>query len=111
MSESIYYPRYVEPRLAEVLEDSLFFLILGQRLCGKTALTQFGYVPDYFKWKDGNKTWGKDRFAWGSPRQKYQDYTYISFDDAVVRDGAQADPILNTALEPLPEWRSRRPQP
>ena len=109
MSESVFYPRYVEPRLAEALEDSPFVLILGQRQCDKTTLAQFGYAQSYLKWGDDNKTWGKDRFTWGSPRQKHQDYTYISFDDAVVRDGAQADSILNTALEP--EWRSRRPQP
>ena len=109
MSESVNYPRYVEPRLAVVLEDLPFVLILGQRQCGKTALAQFGYAPDYFKWRDDNITRGKDRFTSGAPRQKHQDYTYISFDDAVVRDGAQADPIFNTALEP--EWRSRRPQP
>ena len=111
MSESVFYPRYVEPRLAEVLEDSLVFLILGQRQCDKTTLAQFGYAQSYLKWGDDNITRGKDCFAWGSPRQKHQDYTYISFDDVFIRDGAQADPILNTALEPLPEWRSRRAQP
>ena len=93
MSESIFYPRYVEPRLAEALEDSPVVLIHGPRQCGKTTLAQYGYAPDYFKWGDDHMTWGKDRFAWGPPRQKHQDYTYISFDDAVVRDGAQADPM------------------
>ena len=109
MSESVFYPQYVEPRVAEVLEDSPVFLILSQRQCDKTTLAQFGNAQSYLKWGDVNKTWGKDRFTRGSPRQKHQDYTYISFDDAVVREGAQADPIFNTALEP--EWRSRRQQP
>lgn len=92
MSESLLYPRYVERRLEEALEDSPVVLIHGPRQCGKTTLAQYAYAPNYFKWGDDYFTWGDDRFTWGVSR-KHRDYTYISFDDAVARDGAHADPM------------------
>jgi predicted AAA+ superfamily ATPase len=65
MPEQTFYPRLIEPRLAEALEDSPVVLIHGPRQCGKTTLAQYAYAPKY---------------------------GYISFDDAIVRDGARADP-------------------
>ena len=35
---------------------------------------------------------GNDRLSWGRSRQ-HRNYTYISFDNAVVRNGARADPL------------------
>lgn len=92
MSEPPFYPRHVERRLAEALEDSPVVLIHGPRQCGKTTLAQFAYAPQYLRWGDDYLTWGDDRFSWGVSRQ-HRDYTYISFDDAVARDGARADPM------------------
>ena len=92
MSEPLFYPRYVERRLAEALEDSPVVLIHGPRQCGKTTLAQFAYAPDYLRWGDAYLAWGGQRLSWGMSRQ-HRDYTYISFDNAVARDGAQADPM------------------
>lgn len=92
MIKSHFYPRYVERRLAEALEDSPVVLIHGPRQCGKTTLAQFACAPNYLKWGDDHLTWGEDRKSWGVSQQR-RDYRYISFDDTVVRDGAQADPM------------------
>ena len=92
MTESHFYPRYVERRLAEALEDSPVVLIHGPRQCGKTTLAQFACAPNYLRWGDRELTWGEDRVSWGVSQQR-RDYKYITFDDAVVRDGAQADPM------------------
>ena len=92
MRKSHFYPRYVERRLAEALEDSPVVLIHGPRQCGKTTLAQFTCAPNYLKWGDDYFTWGEDRFGWGVSQQ-HRDYKYISFDDAVARDSAQADPM------------------
>lgn len=85
MNHSHFYPRYVERRLAEALEDSPVVLIHGPRQCGKTTLAQLACAPNYLKR-------GEDRFGW-EVSQQHRDYKYITFDDAVARDGAQADPM------------------
>ena len=92
MSQTRFYPRYVERRLAEALEDSPVVLIHGPRQCGKTTLAQFVYAPASLKWGDNFLTWGENRLSWGMSQQR-RDYTYISFDDPVARDSAQADPM------------------
>ena len=92
MSKSHFYPRYVERRLAEVLEDSPVVLIHGPRQCGKTTLAQFVCAPYYLKWDDDYLVWGEERMSWGVSRQQ-RDYKYLTFDDTVVREGAQADPM------------------
>ncbi len=92
MSISHFYPRYVERRLAEALEDSPVVLIHGPRQCGKTTLAQFACAPNYLKWGDDFLTRGEERLRWGTSRQR-RDYKYITFDDAVARDGARADPM------------------
>ena len=92
MSEPPLYPRYVERRLAEALEDSPVVLIHGPRQCGKTTLAQFAYAPQYLRRGGDYLTWCDERLSWGVSRQ-HRDYTYISFDDAVARDGARADPM------------------
>ena len=84
MSNPAFYPRSVERRLVEALEDSPVVLIHGPRQSGKTTLAQFTCAPNYL-------TWGGDRLAWGRSRED-RDYTYFSFDDPVTRDGARADP-------------------
>ena len=86
------YPRLVEPRLTEALQDSPVVLIHGPRQCGKTTLAQFVYAPNYLKWGDDYFNWGDQRLAWGqSPT--HRDYAYISFDDQAARAGAKADPV------------------
>ena len=65
MADNEFYPRFIEGRLHEALEDSPVVLIQGPRQCGKTTLAQT---------------------ACGS-------HSYFSFDDDVIREGALADPI------------------
>ena len=61
------YPRHVEPRLREALEDSPVVLIQGPRQCGKTTLAQ----------------------AMG----KLAGYQYFTFDDESTRSYAVEDPV------------------
>ena len=91
MSEPVFYPRHVEHRLAEALEDSPVVLIHGPRQCGKTTLAQYAYAPTYLRVGGAHVTVGGRLLSLGVSRQ-HRDYAYISFDDAVVRDGARADP-------------------
>ncbi|MDE0335574.1 MAG: ATP-binding protein [Defluviicoccus sp.] len=92
MSAPTFYPRSIERRLAEALEDSPVVLIHGPRQCGKTTLAQFTCAPNYLTWGGDSLTWGGNRLNWGGSPQ-HRDYTYISFDDAGVREGARADPL------------------
>ena len=66
MPATALYPRYAEPHLVEALTDSPVVLIHGPRQSGKTTLAR----------------------AIG----KRGGYAYISFDDDVAREGAEADP-------------------
>ena len=92
MTNPVFYPRHVEHRLAEALEDSPIVLIHGPRQCGKTTLAQYTYAPNYLTWGGQRLTWGGQRLSWGVSSQ-HRDYAYLSFDDAVAREGARADPI------------------
>ena len=91
MPNPVFYPRSVERRLVEALEDSPVVLIHGPRQCGKTTLAQFTCAPNYLTWQGEYLTWQGDRLAWGYSRGD-RDYRYFSFDDPVTRDGARADP-------------------
>ena len=57
MPEQTFYPRLIEPRLAEALEDSPVVLIHGPRQCGKTTLAQYACAPNYLTW-GGKYRWG-----------------------------------------------------
>ncbi len=85
MSEPAFYPRYVEPRLVEALDDSPVVLIHGPRQCGKTTLARYTCTDSHFTLGDGAP------LGLGMASER-RDYTYISLDDAVARDGARADP-------------------
>ena len=61
------YPRLIEPHLVEALADSPAVLIHGPRQCGKTTLARMV----------------------GSTRG----YRYVTFDDDVVRNAAEDDPL------------------
>ncbi len=61
------YPRFVEPRLREALEDSPAVLIHGPRQCGKTTLARLAGK------RDG--------------------YAYFNFDDEGTRSAAVSDPV------------------
>lgn len=67
MSSAALYPRYIEPRLLEALEDSPVVLIHGPRQCGKTTLAQVVGEP--------------------------LGYTYLNFDEEVLRGAVEADPV------------------
>ncbi len=69
------YPRFAEPALAEALADSPVVLIHGPRQCGKSTLA--------------------------SMLGDRQGYAYISFDDDVMREAAETDPI--GFVDALPE--------
>lgn len=69
MPEPSLFPRLIERRLVEALEDSPVVLIHGPRQCGKTTLARMLAA-------------GPDRLG----------YTYVSLDDAVARDSARYDP-------------------
>ena len=93
MDKPVFYPRSIQSRLEEALEDSPVVLIYGPRQCGKTTLAQITCAPAYQKLKWGNDTsvvWGADtRIRW----RFSQPYTYINFDDQVPRESALTDPI------------------
>ena len=67
MIDTTVYPRLIEPHLVEALADSPAVLIHGPRQCGKTTLARIV----------------------GSSRG----YSYVTFDDDVVRSAAQDDPL------------------
>ena len=67
MTDTPFYPRFVEPPLIEALADTPVVLIHGPRQCGKTTLAQM--VGE----KEG--------------------YTYLSFDNDVTLAAATADPL------------------
>ena len=67
MIDTTVYPRLIEPHLVEALADSPAVLIHGPRQCGKTTLA---------------RTVGSSR-----------GYSYVTFDDDVVRSAAQDDPL------------------
>ena len=84
MSEDILYPRFAERRLAEALEDSPIVLIQGPRQCGKTTLAQLVCTSEH----------SSERNRPSGPRSgRPEDYTYFSFDNEVIRAGAEADPL------------------
>ncbi len=91
MSSPVFYPRSVERRLVEALEDSPVVLIHGPRQCGKTTLAQFTCAPSHLTRRGDYLTWLGERLTWGHSRDD-RDYRYFSFDDPVTRDGARADP-------------------
>ena len=84
MAEEILYPRFAEPRLTEALEDSPVVLIQGPRQCGKTTLAQMVCTSEI-------PAKGKHRSTPLAGRPG--DYAYFSFDDEVVRAGAETDPL------------------
>ncbi len=91
MNGNILYPRYAERHLAEALEDAPVVLIHGPRQCGKTTLAQMVCAPGHLAWHDAVRT-GRGRpvsFRAARPRG----YAYFSFDDAVARASARADPM------------------
>ena len=59
------YPRFIQGRLREALEDSPVVLVQGPRQCGKTTLAQTACAS----------------------------HAYFSFDDDAIREGAIADPV------------------
>lgn len=75
MADAPLYPRHAAVRLTEALADSPVVLIHGPRQCGKTTLARMVGEP--------------------------AGYTYLSFDDAVARAAAEADPV--GFVDDLPE--------
>ena len=73
--------RLIAPRFAEALEDSPVVLIEGPRQCGKTTFAQMMCAPAFL--------------PEGAPQADAanEGYTYLNFDDNVVRAAAEADPM------------------
>ena len=80
MDKPDFQVRFIESRLIEALDDSPIVLIQGPRQCGKTTLAQMVCAPDYLP-GDAKPSVSVNR-----------GYGYISFDDDVIRAGAEADP-------------------
>ena len=78
MQGTALYPRYLGRHLLEALEDSPVVLVHGPRQCGKTTFAQSVFPPDSVT---------------GSSRVVETAYWYVSFDDDVMRAGAQSDPM------------------
>ena len=84
MAKDAFYARFAERCLTEALEDSPIVLIQGPRQCGKTTLAQLVCTSEILAGKKHPP----------SPLSSSPgDYTYFSFDDEVVRAGAEADPL------------------
>ena len=84
MIEDTLYTRFAERRLAEALEDSPVALIHGPRQCGKTTLALMACGPERLT------SGGRPPRA---PRSGSTSHAYITFDDAVTRESAEADPM------------------
>ena len=91
MAEPRLYPRYAERPLAEALEDSPVVLIHGPRQSGKTTLAQMVCAPDALTWRGEPLQWRGQPLTVAT--SKSRGYEYLSFDDEVVRGGAEADPM------------------
>ena len=72
------YPRFLGSHLLEALEDSSVVLVHGPRQCGKTTFAQSVCAP---------------AITTDPPGGAETAYRYVSFDDDVVRAGAQSDPM------------------
>ncbi len=81
MEQSLLHPRFIEPRFIEALEDSPVVLIQGPRQCGKTTFAQMVCSP------------GSLPAHTGPYETKDRGYSYLNFDNDVVRAGAVADPM------------------
>ena len=81
MTPSDMRTRFIQSRLAEALEDSPVVLIQGPRQCGKTTLAQMACAPDFLP----------GGAASSSPAVGH--YGYLSFDNDIVREGAERDPM------------------
>ena len=79
--ERALHRRLIAPRFAEALEDSPVVLIEGPRQCGKTTFAQMMCAPAFL--------------PEGAPRADAatEGYTYLNFDDNVVRAAAETDPM------------------
>ena len=84
MTEYVLYTRFAQRRLTEALEDSPVTLIHGPRQCGKTTLALMVCAPDQLTSGGGPSVVPPT----GSPS-----YTYLTFDDAVTKESAEADPM------------------
>ena len=91
MPHTAIYPRYIERRLAEALEDSPIVLIHGPRQSGKTTLAQFACAPANLDWGDESSVW--DSLPLRTLGARNRDYEYITFDDDNLLAGAREDPV------------------
>lgn len=94
VAELPFYRRCADLLLAEALQDSPAVLIHGPRQCGKTTLAQVVCAPGQLRWRGNRAPWAGGAVARGA------EYAYFSFDDDVVRGGAEADPMGFAATLP-----------
>ena len=109
MSQSL-YPRYTLPRLREALADSPVVLIHGPRQCGKSTLAQTLSHPAHPERRPSNIIAISNPITINNPivplpappptsgavphgSESIGGYVYRSFDDDVLREAAQADPV------------------
>ena len=84
MTENALYTRFAERRLTEALEDSPVTLIHGPRQCGKTTLAMMVCAPEQLT-SEGRRN--------VVPPDGSLGYAYLTFDDVVTRESAEADPM------------------
>ena len=84
MTENALYTRFAERRLTEALEDSPVALIHGPRQCGKTTLALMACAPE--RLTSGGRPVRE-------PAADSPSHAYLTFDDAVTRESAEADPM------------------
>ncbi len=89
------YPRHIEPRLTEALEDSPVVLIHGPRQCGKTTLAQMVCAPMHLKRHGTVSTQSQTNAA-----VRAFGYHYIDFDDSTASKTARKDPMGFVAALP-----------
>ena len=95
MNNIMLYPRHIEPRLTEALEDSPVVLIHGPRQCGKTTLAQMVCAPMYLKQHGTASTQSH-----ANAPVRASGYRYIDFDDSTASKTAKKDPMGFVAALP-----------
>ena len=92
MSNPVFHPRSVKPKLVEALEDSPVVLVHGPRQCGKTTLALATCAPNLLAGRRNRPARLDATPVQESPGQ-VRNHSYFSFDNPVTRSGALTDPM------------------
>ena len=92
MFEDLIYPRGIQSRLIEALEDSPVVFVHGPRQCGKTTLALLTLAPNYVG-SEVLHALSRNRVSFEGLSLRNKDYQYFNFDNPVVRETALNDPL------------------